>query len=84
LKENVGKSTNNISAFQIVGMDQMESRNIVRFLRLKGFSEKAIHYEPVEGLQANPISYSSMTRFCREAILGLNSEEASSITIAQR
>jgi hypothetical protein len=30
-------------------------------------------------LQENAVSYSSVTRFCREAILGLNSEEASSL-----
>jgi hypothetical protein len=37
----------------------MELRNIVLFLRLKGLSKKAIHYELVAILQENAVSYSS-------------------------
>jgi hypothetical protein len=40
--------------------------------------EKVIHDELVAVLQENTISYPNVTRFYREAILGLNSEEASS------
>jgi hypothetical protein len=40
--------------------------------------KKAIHDELVAVLHENGISYSSVTRFCREAIFGLNLEEASS------
>jgi hypothetical protein len=78
LKENIEKTTKNLKVFQIVGMDQMEQRNILPFLRLKGFSKKAIHHELVAVFQENAVSYSSVTRFCEEAILGLNSEELSS------
>jgi hypothetical protein len=51
------------------------------FLRLKGLSKRAIHDELVAVLQENAVSYSSatrVTRFCREVILGLNSEASSS------
>jgi hypothetical protein len=60
-------------------MDQMEQRNTVPCLRLKVFSNKAIHHEFVAVLQENAVSYSSVTRFYGEAILGLNSEEVSSL-----
>jgi hypothetical protein len=56
----------------------MEQRSVVLFLRLKGPSKKAIYHEPVAVLEENVVSHSSVTRFCREAILGLNSEELSS------
>jgi hypothetical protein len=64
----------------------MEQRSVVPFLRLKGLSKKVIHHELVAVLQENAISYShlSVTRFFREAVLGLNSEEASSAIIVQR
>jgi carbamoylphosphate synthase small subunit len=81
LKENVEKTTNKIKVFQIVGMEQMDQRSVVLFLRLKGLSEKVIHHELVAVLQENAVSYLSMTRvtrFSREAILDLNSDEASS------
>jgi hypothetical protein len=48
------------------------------FLRLKGLSKKAIQDGLFAVVQENVVSYSSLTRFCREAILGLNSDEASS------
>jgi hypothetical protein len=66
---------------------QIGQRDVVHFLRLKGISKKSIHYELIAVLQENIVSRSSMTRFCREAILGLlglNSEEASLAIIAQR
>jgi hypothetical protein len=56
----------------------MEQRSVVLFLRLNGLSKKAIHREPFVVLQKSAVSHSSVTRFRREAILGLNSEEASS------
>jgi hypothetical protein len=58
----------------------MEQRSFALFLRLKALSKKAIHihHERIAALQENAIPYSSVTRFCREAILDLNSEEASS------
>jgi hypothetical protein len=55
-------------------MDQREQRSVVLFLRLKGLSKQAIHHELVAVLQENAVSYSSATRFFREAISGLNSE----------
>jgi hypothetical protein len=61
----------------------MEQGIVVLFLRLKGLSKKAIHRELVAVLQGNAVFYSSVTRFCREASLGLNSEEALSAIIAQ-
>jgi hypothetical protein len=78
LKETVEETTKNIKRFQIVGMNHMEQRSVVILLRLKGLSKKTMHYELVAVFQENAVSYSSMTRFCRETILGLNSEEASS------
>jgi hypothetical protein len=62
----------------------MEQRRIVLLLRFKGLSRKAIHHELVALLQENAVSYSSATRFCREAILSLNLKGASSANIAQR
>jgi hypothetical protein len=56
----------------------MEQRSVVLFLRLKGVSKKAIYRELVAVLYQNAVSDSSVTRFSREAILGLNSEETSS------
>jgi hypothetical protein len=53
----------------------MERRSVVLFLRLKDLSKKAINHKLVVVLQENVISYSSVTIFCRETILGLNSEE---------
>jgi hypothetical protein len=50
----------------------MEQKSIVLLLQLKSLSKKAIHYELVAVLQENTISYSIVTRFSREAILGLN------------
>jgi hypothetical protein len=84
LKETVEKTTRNVSGFQIVGRDQMKQRRAILVLRLKGLSKKAIPHEFVVLLQGNAISYSSVTRFCREARLGLNSEEVSSAIITQR
>jgi hypothetical protein len=49
------------------------------FLRLKALSIKLIHRELVAVLQENDVSYSSVTRFCRKVILGLNSREVSSL-----
>jgi hypothetical protein len=66
------------SVFQIIGMYEMEQRSVVIFLRLKILSKKAIHHEFVPVLQENAVSYSSVTRFRREAISGLNCEKASS------
>jgi hypothetical protein len=59
-------------------MDQMEQRNIVLFLRVKRLSKKVIRHEVNAMLQENIVTYSNVTRFCTEAILGLNSEKASS------
>jgi hypothetical protein len=59
LKENVEKTTNNISIFQIVEMEQMEQRSVVLFLRSKGLSKKAIHHEFVAVLQENAVSCST-------------------------
>jgi hypothetical protein len=56
----------------------MEQRSVVFFLRFKGLSKTAIHDELVAVLQEDAVSYLSVTRFCREATLGLNSQEASS------
>jgi hypothetical protein len=56
----------------------MEERTVVDFLRLKRLPKTAIHYELVAVLQENAVSYSNVTRFCSDAILGLNSEEVSS------
>jgi hypothetical protein len=78
LEEKIEKPTENINGFQIVGTDQMEQRSVVHFLRLKGFSKTAIHHELVAVLQANAVSYSSVTRFDRETKLVLNSKEVSS------
>jgi hypothetical protein len=79
LKEKVEKTAKNIRKFQIIGMGQMEQRSVVLFLRFKGLSKNAIHHELVTVLQENAVSYSSVTRFCKKAILSLNSEEASSL-----
>jgi hypothetical protein len=76
LKENVEK-TKNIEVFQIIGIDEMEQRSVVLFLRLKDLSKKAIYQELVAVLQENAVSYSSVTRFNKESIFDLNSEEAS-------
>jgi hypothetical protein len=59
-------------------MHEMKQRNVALFLRLKSLSKKAIYHELVALLQENAVSYSNVTRFRREAILGLNSEETSS------
>jgi threonyl-tRNA synthetase len=63
LKEKIEKTAKNINVFQIVEMDQMEQRSVVRFLRLKGLLTKVIIDELVAMLQENAISYSSVTRF---------------------
>jgi hypothetical protein len=78
LKENVEKRTENMSGLQPVGMDEMKQRNLVCFMRLKGLSKKVIHHELIAILQENAVSSSNMTRSCKEAILGLNSEQVSS------
>jgi hypothetical protein len=57
LKENVEKTTKTISVFQIVGMDQMEQRSFIPFMRLKGLSKKTIHHELVTVPQENAASY---------------------------
>jgi hypothetical protein len=60
-------------------MAEMKQRSAVRVQRLNSFLKQAIiHHEPVAVLQENAVSYSSVTRFCRQALSGLNSEEASS------
>jgi hypothetical protein len=82
LKENVEETTKNLNVFRIVGMDQMEQRSIFRLLRLKGLSKKAIHRKFAAVLQENAVSYLNMTRFGREAVLDLNSEEALSAILA--
>jgi hypothetical protein len=48
------------------------------FSATQGLLEKGIHHGPYALLQKNAVSYSSVTILCREAVLGLNSEEASS------
>jgi hypothetical protein len=63
LKEKVEKTTDNMNGFQIVGMDQMEQRSVVLFLRFKGLLKTAIRQELVAVLQENTISYSSVMRF---------------------
>jgi hypothetical protein len=63
LKGKAGKTTQNINAFQIVGMDQMEHGIVVLFLRLKSLSKKAIHHKLVAVLQENAVSCKSVTRF---------------------
>jgi hypothetical protein len=63
LKEDLESRTKNVKVFQIVGMDQMEQRNVVLFLRLKGLSENAIHSELAAVLQENAVSYSNVRRF---------------------
>jgi hypothetical protein len=65
-------------------MDEMEQRSVVFSLRLKGLSKMVIHHELVAVLQENPVAHSSVTRFCRESILGLNSEEATLAIITRR
>jgi hypothetical protein len=84
LKENVERTTKNIAIFQIVGMYQMDQGSVVLDRRLEGLSKKAIHRELVAVLPENAVSYSSVRRFWKEAILRLISEEASSAIIAQR
>jgi hypothetical protein len=59
-------------------MDQKEQRSVVVFLRVQGLSKTMTHHELVEVLQENAVLYSNVTRFCKEAILGLNSEQARS------
>jgi hypothetical protein len=73
------ENNQNIKVFQVVGMDQMEQRSAALFLGVKGLLKKPIHHELVAVLLENAASYSSssVARFYREAILGLNSEEAS-------
>jgi hypothetical protein len=83
LKENVEKTTKRMNLFQIVGMDGMEQRCVVLFLQLKALQKKAIHHGFVAVLLENAVSYSSVTRFCREDILGLSSADTSSAIIAQ-
>jgi hypothetical protein len=78
MKERVENTSENKRAFQIVAMYQMKQRSVVIFLRLKGLLKKIIHHELLAVLEENVASSSSVTRFCREAILGLKSEEASS------
>jgi hypothetical protein len=51
---------------------------MLSFSATHGLLEKAIHHALIARLQENAVSYSSVTRFYREPILGLNSEEASS------
>jgi hypothetical protein len=53
-------------------------RSIVLFPRLNGLLRKSIHHKLVVVLEENVISYSSATKLCREAILGVNSEAISS------
>jgi hypothetical protein len=57
LKENIEKTIKNISAFRIVGIEQMEQKNVVLFLPLKGLSKKPIRHELAEMLQENVVSY---------------------------
>jgi hypothetical protein len=61
----------------MIGMDEMEQSGMILFLRLEGRSKRVIHHELVMVLQENVVSHSSVTKFCREANLGLNSEEIS-------
>jgi hypothetical protein len=63
MKENVEKTPKNVNLVQIVGMDGMEQKNVVLFLRIKGLSKKTIHHELVAVLQENSVSCSSVTRF---------------------
>jgi hypothetical protein len=61
LKENVEETTKNLGRFQIIEIDQidqLEQRNVVLFLRLKGLSKKAIQHTLVAVLQENAISQS--------------------------
>jgi hypothetical protein len=67
----------NVGTFQIVGMHQMEQRSVALFLQVKSLSKKAIHHELVAMLQENALSYSNVTRFCREPVLGRNWEDVS-------
>jgi carbamoylphosphate synthase small subunit len=62
-KKNAETTIKNLRAVQIVGMDQMEQRSVVLFLRLKGLSKTAIHIhdELVAVLQENAVSHSSAT-----------------------
>jgi hypothetical protein len=55
-----------------------EAKECCSFSATQGPLEKAIYCELVAMLQENVVSCSSVARFCREAILGVNSEEASS------
>jgi hypothetical protein len=41
LKENVEETIQNIKVFQIIGMNQIEQRSTVLFLRLKGLSKRS-------------------------------------------
>jgi hypothetical protein len=59
-------------------MEEMKQRSLDLFLQLKDLSEKVIHHELVVVLRENVVSSSNVTRFGKKAILGLNSEEASS------
>jgi hypothetical protein len=52
------------------------------FSATQGSLEKAILDELVAMLQEHAVSYSGVTKFCTEAILGLNSEEISLAIIA--
>jgi hypothetical protein len=54
VKENVEKTTKNITAFQIIAMDEMGQRAVVPFLRLEGLSTKVIPHELVAGLPKMP------------------------------
>jgi hypothetical protein len=56
----------------------MEQRSVGLCLQRKGLLKKAIHHELAAVFQENAVSDSSLTRFCAEVILGLDSEEASS------
>jgi hypothetical protein len=53
----------------------MEQRSLVLSLRLEGLSKKTIHihHDLVAVVQENTVSYSTLAKFSREAILGLNS-----------
>jgi hypothetical protein len=51
---------------------------VLSFSATQGPLEKVIHRELVALLQEHALSYSSVTIVSREAILGLNSKEASS------
>jgi hypothetical protein len=61
-------------------INQMEQRCVVRFLPLKSLSKNDIHYKLITVLLENAVLYSSVTnamRFCKKAILILNSEDIS-------